>query len=309
MAPLSKLNFFQKELDQGNGLPFGSGRVSERANSLKKQAYAHIFERISIIMHYRKILVVLFLALSIAFHLMLVEGIYLLSKSKVTQSEKEKPNRVAFKIKPPERAQVSGKITPSETEPKTGEKKRPVNEKAEKPKIKSLSPQELEALGKENMALVREGTFPPLTLSYHSPASYIRDLYALGAKTVIYDREHRVYYAIDLFKGDILPMSSDDFKGFSSFKRVIKDPEWDHEKMRAATRINASPELIQILLLVPLPVEQRWIGHFVNIFRQMNINISEIETIEARFQGSRLKVVRLHLKDGSLRDVNDPGCA
>ena len=130
-------------------------------------------------------------------------------------------------------------------------------------------------------------------------------MYHLGAKTVVFGIDKGEFYEIDLFDGNILPLTKSDFEGFSFFKRVIKDRHWNALKSRAASRLNTSSELIEILLMIPMPVETRWIGHQVNVFTQMSIPIPNIETVEARFQGSKLKIVRVHLKDGSTRTIND----
>lgn len=130
-------------------------------------------------------------------------------------------------------------------------------------------------------------------------------MYNLGSKTVVYDMSSREYYEIELFNGDILPLNSSDFIGFSFFKRVMDDSQWNKQKIRAAARLNTSPESLEILLMVPMSVETRWTGHQANVFRQMNIKISNIEAVEAQFQESKLKIVRIHLKDGTLKMVND----
>ncbi|MCK5509139.1 MAG: hypothetical protein KAI50_11560 [Desulfobacterales bacterium] len=84
------------------------------------------------------------------------------------------------------------------------------------------------------MSKVREGEFPLLTLSYASPSAYVKEMYKLGAKTLIYDRTNREFFEINLFSGEILPFSSDSFKAFSFFKRVIKDSQWNSHKNRVA---------------------------------------------------------------------------
>lgn len=255
-----------------------------------------------------KLLVVLLLVLSLAFHLVLVEGIHLLSQSKETK--KQESTRFAFKIKPPEEYPVSQKAVVAKPASETKDKNRPVKvAKTKAPKLNNLSPQKLVALGQKHLGMVQKGEFPPLILSYSNPFPYVREMYGLGCKTVVYEMTSRQYYEIDLFSGDILPFSSNDFEGFSSFKRVIKDSVWTAQKIRAAARLKASPDSLEILLLVPISVEMRWIGHQVHLFRQMNIPIPDVETVEARFQEAKLKLVRVHLKDGSSRIVSDHGGA
>lgn len=89
----------------------------------------------------------------------------------------------------------------------------------------------------------------------------------------------------------------------------MEDFQWNHQKISAAARLQTFPDSLQLLLLVPISVETRWIGHQVSLFKHMNIQITEVETVEAQFQAGRLKLLRIYLKDGSSRQVHDRGCA
>jgi len=258
----------------------------------------------------RKTAIALFLLISLLLHISLVEGIYLLSGPKKEQPNRKKPELVAVKITPPARQNRPVKRALPEPEKKPpGEKNSVKRPRVKKSRIKGLSPARLAAIGQRHLAMLKRGTFPPLTLSYRSPAAYIREMYRLGAKTVVYDREHGGYYQTDLFTGKILPMSESDFEGFSFIKRVIKDPEWQEQKRRASSRLETNPDSASILLLLPLSVETRWIGHQVSAFRQMNLSLSSIARVDARFEDASLRIVRIHLTDGSSLSVDDPGCA
>ena len=257
----------------------------------------------------KKSLIGSFLMLSLIFHFALVQGIYFLSHSKDKVQKRQETKKVTFKITLPEELQKPEQaVSPKPAQNVRGKGMPAEVEKTVKPEVKVASPQQLVSLGQSHMAMVREGTFPPLTLSYDNPTTYVSELYRLGAKTVLYEEEGRGFYEIDLLGTDILPLSRNDFKGFSFVKRVIKDPEWDQQRVRAASRLKTSSDSLAILLLVPLSVETRWIGHQVSIFRQLNLQISDIETVDAQFKNGRLKLVRLHLKDGSSRMVTDYGC-
>ena len=247
--------------------------------------------------------------LSLIFHFALVQGIYSLSRSKDNDQKRQETRKVAFKITLPEELQKPKQASPPKTAQNARKKVMPAKVvKTKRPKVKVASPQQLMSLGESHMAMVREGTFPPLTLSYNNPTTYVSELYRLGAKTVLYEEEDREFYEIDLLGTDILPLSRNDFKGFSFVKRVIKDTEWDQQRIRAASRLKTSSDSLVILLLVPLSVETLWIGHQVSIFKQLSLQISDIETVDAQFKNGRLKLVRLHLKDGSSRMVTDYGC-
>jgi len=239
-----------------------------------------------------------------------VQGIYFLSHSQDNDQKRQETKKVAFKITLPEEPQKQKQAPSSKPTRNVVDKARPVKVvKTKRPKVKVASPQQLMSLGHSHMTMVREGTFPPLTLSYDNPATYVSEMYRLGAKTVLYEEESGQFYEIDLLGTDILPLSRNDFNGFSFLKRVIKDPQWNQQKIRAASRLKTSTDSLAILLLVPFSVETRWIGHQVSIFKQLNLQVSDIETVDAQFKNGRLKLVRLHLKDGTSRMVTDYGCA
>jgi len=253
----------------------------------------------------RKKVIGAFLGISFIFHFLVINGIYRVSRT----GEIVEPARckITSRIKliedhkTPEKPQTA-KPTPPVT-------KKPVRTiKPAKPKTvraKKLSSEKLIALGKKHMSKVREGEFPLLTLSYASPSTYVKEMYELGAKTLIYDRTNREFFEINLFSGEILPFSSENFKTFSFFKRVIKDFQWNYHKNRVASRVNASPDSLEILLLVPMIVETRWVGHQADTFQRMGLQISQIQTVEGRFQRGRFKLVQVYLKDGSSRKVDD----
>ena len=52
-------------------------------------------------------------------------------------------------------------------------------------------------------------------------------------------------------------------------------------------------------------VEMRWVGHQTDTFQRMGLQISQIQTVEGRFQRGKFKLVQVYLKDGSSRYVDD----
>lgn len=257
-----------------------------------------------------RVLIATFLIFSIVLHLLLVEGVYRASQKKAEDMQKENPKKIALRIAPPAEPRVVRKATVPKPTPETRKEKAPTLDVSRKGlDLKQLSPEKLTALGQKHMGMLREGTFPALTLSYRSPLSYISEMYALGAKTVVYNTVGREYHEINLLNGNVLPLSSSDFKNFSAIKRVIEDAQWWSRKASAASRLNTMPESLEILLLLPMTVEARWVGHQVNVLSQMHIRISAVQTVEAQFQDAKFKLTRVHLKDGSSRRINDRGCA
>jgi len=253
----------------------------------------------------RKKVIGAFLGLSFIFHFLIINSVYRISQTgEIVEPARHKiTSRIKLieDHKTPEKPQTA-KPTPPVT-------KKPVKTikpaKSKTVRAKKLSSKKLVALGKKYMSKVREGEFPLLTLSYSSPSAYVKEMYELGAKTLIYDRTNREFFEINLFSGEILPFSRESFKTFSFFKRVIKDSQWNSHKNRVASRVNASPDSLEILLLVPMIVEMRWVGHQTDTFQRMGLQISQIQTVEGRFQSGKFKLVQVYLKNGSSRKVDD----
>lgn len=246
-----------------------------------------------------------FLGLSLIFHFLVISGVYRVSRTgEIVEPAK---NKITSKIRLIEDHKTPE--VPQAAEPTPPVTKKPVKTikpaKLKTVRAQKLSSEKLVALGKKHMSKVREGKFPLLTLSYASPSAYVKEMYELGAKTLIYDGTNREFFEINLFSGEILPFSSDSFKTFSFFKRVIKDTAWNSQKVHAASRLKTSPDSLEILLLVPMMVEMRWVGHQADTFHRMGLQISQIQTVEVRFQGGKFKLVQVYLKDGTSRKVDD----
>ncbi|GBD97005.1 MAG TPA: hypothetical protein ENG83_05825 [Nitrospirae bacterium] len=243
----------------------------------------------------------LFLILSILIHAVLIEAIYHMATT--NNIEKEKMDKAVFKIKTPGDETVKKKtsVLPKKAKERMSEKRAEIIKPAKtkiRPKAANLSTKELEALGKRYISAVREGRFPALTISYNKPFTYLKEMYAIGAVTVLHDSISSRTYKIDLFSDAVKPFVKDDFKGFSFFKRIIDDRPLDVKIKHAASMIGTSAKLLELLLLVPMSVEKRWIGHQITLFNDKNLKISEIETVEATFRNRKLKITRVRLKNG-----------
>ncbi len=268
-------------------------------------------------------LIGLFFILSLCSHFFILKAIYRLSPAQAKEKSStimQKVDKVALKMPSLENDQVKKPEKADIAEPKTKHKPTaPAQKKSKstKPKInspkkervkiaKKLSSKELVALGRKHIGKMKEGRFPSLILNYSDPYTYMRQLYALGAKTLIYDINGRDLFEINLFSEEALPFNKGELEGFSPFKRVVEDAQWDKQKNQVASRLNTSPEYLKILLLIPSSLEMRWLGHLVSLFQQMDLLISEVTTVEALFQKARLKVERVYLSDGSSREIDDP---
>jgi len=267
----------------------------------------------------RKKGMIMFFTLSVLFHLFVFEVPYFLGQ----KQEKPKNKEVAFKIvkpiekpKPKPPVKKVKKQTEKQTPPEKKEvakpakpaikKQKDIVKKPKTSKPKRPSRAQLVATGKRYIGKVKNGSFPNLHLSYSSPSNYIREMYNLRAKTLIYDAIDGSFYEVSLFSDKIFKkLGPKDFNGYSTFKRVIDDSQWDFRKEKIASQLNARTDDLEILLLVPMSVELRWIGHQVSIFKKMNLKISEIDSVEANFSMSKLKIKHLYLKDGSEKVVND----
>jgi len=230
--------------------------------------------------------------ISLGIHFLLINGFFLAQNSDSTPKAVELVKSVESTEKNPPPA------PPSVKRPKT---EKVVKNEIKKPQKKQLSPQQLESLGRNYLGMVHKGQFPALIISYDKPKVYIKQMYALGCKTIINDQKSGNLYQINLLSGEILPISNNDLRGYSSLKRVVKDREFNNIKIRAAYRLNTPPRSIEIVILVPLPVEARWTGYQLNCFKKMGINVSEIATVEAYFKNSKLIVSQVNLKDGTYK--------
>jgi hypothetical protein len=281
-------------------------------------------------------MVILLGVVSLFFHFAALQGIYWTCRNDPERAEptaKAHPpeeKKVAFKISlpepvpdPPKPAPDTSSHRPESTpakpqKPATAEKPPPPPEgkkttpqpKAPPPKAKVMkaSLRDLQTLGRQHMTLVRQGAFPSLTLSYPDPDAYIQQMYQMGAKTLIYQEGGGALYEIDLLTGRILPVAGKDLSGFSVIKRVIRDERWNPLKDRAASRLKTSPQDLALILVVPQEVETRWVGHQVAVFQHVGIPLDRVQSVDALFTDGRLRVVSLHLLDGSVRAVQDPGC-
>jgi hypothetical protein len=229
------------------------------------------------------------------------------------KSTPAKPQIVTMKVKPPEKVQEPER----EEKPKPPEKieekyiSKPPATKSQplrtvRPKeIKTLPASELVALGQSRLGDVKAGQFPSLILNYHDPVNYIRQMYNLGAKTII-SINHR-YYEINLLGNNEYhrSFSPSDLAGFSHFRRVIDDSVWDTQKIQAASRLGQSSVSCTLLLIVPMNLESKWIGHQTYILQQMGITPNDVQTIEADFRNAKLKLARITLKNGTTKYAPD----
>lgn len=167
--------------------------------------------------------------------------------------------------------------------------------------LQSLSSDELVSIGQDNIG---KGSFPSLIFAYPDPVAFIRQMYSLGAKTLI--SVNRRYYEINLMDNNgPVPFTSADFEGFSNSRRVIDDVIWESYKRQALQHIGLPLSDCALLLVVPMNVELKWRGHQTYILQQLGIAASDVLTIEANFQNSKLKLTRTHLKNGMTQIIPD----
>jgi len=164
---------------------------------------------------------------------------------------------------------------------------------------------QLSAVGRKYIGKVESGSFPQLSLSYNDPFKYITEMYRLNAKTLVFNKLTEEIYEFNLFNNEIKGINKASFNGFSCLKRVIDDSCWESNKREAAISLGILEDDLDVLLLIPMSLELLWLGHQVNILKKMNIKISEVESMEAIFNRSKFKLLRICLKDGSKIAVKD----
>ena len=262
---------------------------------LKIRTGRRILRRIAEVM--RKYLVVfIIISISVCFHIALIHSIYWAQKRKIA-----KPVQMEMKTQIKQIEKVSPPPVFKLPEKDSGEKLR----KAEKAKTRALSPRQLEAIGHKYLKMEQDGRFPAEFLTYDNPRRYVKEMYALGCITIVKIFGDNDLFRINLLTGEVLPIRQTKLKGFSSLKRVVKDREFSEVKARAASRLNASPGEIEIIMLVPLRMEARWLGYQLNCFKKANIRLSEVATVETHFKNSKLTVLGVNLKDGTRKKIDD----
>ena len=145
-------------------------------------------------------------------------------------------------------------------------------------------------------------------MSYSDPVGYIKEMYRLGATTLILNESAGLLYDINLLGGEIHPFSKEELKGFSSLKRVIQDEQWKPQKADAASLLRVQVSDLVLILALPLDVEARWIGHQVDLFQRYGVLLERISSVDAFFENGRFKVTSIHLTDGTIKKIRDPGC-
>lgn len=255
--------------------------------------------------------IILMFLISVTLHLAGIQSLYFIAKAdKAKPKVKIQQEKPAFKIQPVKIHQEIPKIAkkssppPGKTE-RTATKKRRPKKRKRKENVKPLSEKALAALGRRYLPMLGKDMFPALSLSYDNPATYIREMYRLGAMTVVLNQETQDCSRINLFSGDISPLTRSDFAGFSDLKRVIKDSIWEKNLQRAAARLGTTRPMLSLLLVVPMSLETQWIGHQVHLLQSMHLDISHVASVDALFRKSKLIIRRVHLADGSARDVID----
>jgi len=223
------------------------------------------------------------------------------------------PNtQIYFKIPP---HSIPQKIVEKKNIPETSDQKHPIKRKTPLKaktrnryagdKKETTQPPQEKTYTFNKPEKLKQGKFPALTLSYNNPEIYIKQMYHLGAKTILYNVHDKTYHEINLIHGQISPFKTQNFHFFSSLKRVIDDPEWKEHIFTAKTQLGAPDNEMELLLLVPLNMETRWMTHIINKIGKKNINIKQVITIEGQFENAKLKIVKIHLKNGIAEKIYD----
>lgn len=255
-------------------------------------------------------LISILILLSTGFYLIALNLFFPGTKKPVPVPQEEKMAVVKIKapedIKIPDEKQIIEKVKAPEKIEMKPPVRRPLSKlnspKTPKmPALQSLSHTELVSMGQASLG---KGSFPSLILAYPDPVAYIRQMYSLGAKTLL-SVNHR-YYEIDLLGNSrLISFRSADFEGFSNYRRVIDDGVWESSKRHALSQLGMPAASCNLLLVVPMNLELKWIGHQTHILQQLGFTPEDVLTIEANFQNAKLKLTRAHLKNGTLQYIPD----
>jgi len=175
--------------------------------------------------------------------------------------------------------------------------------KTQKVRKKKLSNHHLKLIGKQNFK--KNGHFPALIISYKDPERYIKDLYSLGAITVLLNRRNNEIKRVDLLKKKLLKMNPKTLNHYSSLKRVIRDNCWNMDKKQYARQLSVSSNEIEFIVLLPDQIEYLWMGHQIYLFKKHGLKVSDIVSVEGKFCNKKLKIRRVILFSGKQRSIVD----
>jgi len=256
------------------------------------------------------------LFLSTSLHLLLIGGMNTQEKETATAGKTKEttqppapPVAVAAPPSPPEAKQKTEERKPVQkpARKKTLRKRRSAPKQHEGGSWRAVANRALpsgavlERLGREVRHAAMEGSFPGIEFQYSDPAAFIRQMYSLGCKTLLSTGATGEYFEVDLFSGDLTPLTGRELRGYSQIKRIIEDRRWDPVKARAARRTGGRPDEVELLLCVPISIEARWFGYLASIFRKQNLPSARIAAAEVRVSEAKLYLQRVYLHDGSVR--------
>ena len=166
---------------------------------------------------------------------------------------------------------------------------------------------ELIILGQNVLNSSSKGSFPPLSLDYDNPRTFLKGIYEMGGKTYLYDNLiKKLVGEVDLLNSSI-KNRKDLPRHFSPFKRVIEDDWIDKYKEKVVNLYGGLKNDYQILLLIPEDLEAKWIGHQINLFRNYNLMTKEVAKVIANFGNKKMIVKQVILKNGEEIEVSDIG--
>jgi len=186
--------------------------------------------------------------------------------------QKQPAEPVAIKVVPPPMERTPDE-KPEKKQPRSPDKQQVIARKA--PQDPGNTP------AKKSLASVADkaGSCPSITIVYDNPVSYIRNMYRLGAITLIADANFDSVYRIDLLQETLQNIDRKTLGGFSAFKRVVNDRNWHQQKIRFAKQLRSSPDTIEILLLIPDAIEAQWVDHILTVGRNQDIQSEDIVSV------------------------------
>lgn len=168
----------------------------------------------------------------------------------------------------------------------------------------SATQETVEKMGFAVMEKAKRGEFPPLTIRYSDPEKYLKEMIALGASIALFEESNRKMWKIELPTWRIAgALDQQMLDTFSPFKRVITDNTFETRRLDLSDQVGNTEGNAELVLLVPLKVEARWMGHQMLIFKNHGVAVEGVASVDGTFLNGRLMIERFILSDGEVRRV------
>lgn len=187
--------------------------------------------------------------------------------------------------------------------PPLPEKSESENRKKQEGKSAPAKQKEAEKMGFAAMERAMKGEFPPLTIRYSDPERYVAEMIGLGAcLALLVDKRDIWRIEVPAWKAGER-VSAQMLENFSPFKRVVMDSVFEPRRVYLSNQVGSLSGDTEIVLLIPLKIEARWMGHQMLIFKNHGVSLDNVAWVEGTFSKGDLIIEKFMLSDGTVRRV------